>query len=535
MKTKIVIILFLSVLESIHCQDLKPIEKKIGKLVISIDPRMELLSTVQILSNYPIIDRNSEYAKRIISYFNKYSSMPAVQGTNDLLNNQRFGYDAPVGFMLHFSSVPTLNQTASYSDYLLKRGGGKNLLDQYISELRLFAKETDFAKFWKEEEEYYSKILDLTISSAGDIDFIRILESYFNESQNSYNIIISPAFKGGYGPNLPAKNGKLDVFSIISPTTSSGDIPYLDRTGLSNYVLHEFGHSFVNPETAKYPDRVQKTEKLFGPIRMEMTSTAYGSWSICLNEHILRSANIRMSLLTDKNSKQTNLINKEKANKFIYIEPILKSLTAFENLRDKEKIAFSDYIPKILDVLDSLSNTDFEKLATFPFIGPLNSVIIGQKTAWIIPTHDKDTASLRLLQSYIRRVFNGLKLPDKTLLMDTVALKTDLSQYGILAYGTIESNLFLSKYKGLFPFKLENNVLYADKEYTNQDLKLITCLPNPLNPFKGMTIYTAFYNKNIININRIMHGSEDYLIFPDPVSNPIRGFYSKDKVWTFKN
>jgi hypothetical protein len=38
-------------------QQLEPIAKTIGKLKITVDPRMELLSAVQVISDYPVINR----------------------------------------------------------------------------------------------------------------------------------------------------------------------------------------------------------------------------------------------------------------------------------------------------------------------------------------------------------------------------------------------------------------------------------------------------------------------------------------------
>ncbi|GHU63165.1 hypothetical protein FACS1894160_3130 [Bacteroidia bacterium] len=101
------------------------------------------------------------------------------------------------------------------------------------------------------------------------------------------------------------------------------------------------------------------------------------------------------------------------------------------------------------------------------------------------------------------------------LIPDTISTKIDLSAYGLVVYGTIENNLFLQKYKSQFPFKMEGNTIIVDRQYTEPNIKLITCLPNPQNQKLGMVIYTAVKNKDIIDINNVFHGPEDYILFID--------------------
>ena len=173
------------------------------------------------------------------------------------------------------------------------------------------------------------------------------------------------------------------------------------------------------------------------------------------------------------------------------------------------------------------------------FKGPINGAFINngvweEKISVIYPTQDLDTESLKIVQNQALLVFETfLKSRGGVLLADTVALKTDLSEYGIMAYGTIESNLFLKQYAATFPFKIENQTIYADKEYTDKDIKFISCVPNPHNKAKGMSIYTALSNKNIQDINNVSHGGEDYILFLNRETVISKGFYKKDGNWTF--
>jgi hypothetical protein len=530
----LVTVILLAVFVSSWAQSIKPIEQNVGKLHISVDPRMELLSTIQILSNYKVIDRNSPYSKEIQNYFGSYSNQQAVALTDKLVNNHGFAYDAPPAFMLYLSEVPELNKQIPYIDYIEKRAGSSENLESYRQSIAQFAKEADFGKFWTSHADFYNQVLRTTVSDINGEDLIKVVENYFNEKQNSYNIIIAPLFNGhNYGPKVESSKDKYDIYSCTTPTNYKNGIPYVSKENLYQVVFHEFGHSFVNSETGKYPDKVAACEKLFEPIRGEMRQKAYGEWTTCVNEHIVRAVNIRIQELQRGPVASKQMLNQEIGNKFVYVRPLVEKLKKYETLRDSKQITFADFYPQLLDVLDSLSKTDYLKLAEFKFRGPINSVTMNQKVAWIYPTNDTDTASLRMVKSYVTFLSNRFKSQGSILMADSTALKTNLSEYGLMVYGTIESNLLLSKYQDTFPFKIKNHVLTADKEYTNEDIKFISCLPNPQNPNKGMAVYTALYNRNIRDINNVFHGPEDFIVFTNRQNVISKSFYDKTEGWKF--
>lgn len=515
-------------------KNIQPVERHVGKLQISIDPRIELLTTVQLLSNYHVINREMSYSKDIMTYFKSFSLQKAVGMTDSLLQKYGFSYDAPVTFMLYLSQVPELKTQIPFSKYLLERSGEGNNLEQYRKSIKQFAETSDFETFWKSKIPFYNQILDMTIADIKQKDFVKVLETYFNETQGSYNIVIAPAFMGGYGPKIPDGKGKYNIYACLSVTSMKDDIPYLNEESLIYYVWHEFSHSFVNPLTDKYADRVLASNELFEPIKDKMSKQAYTNWKTCVNEHIIRAINIRLIEMNLDSQNHEMLLNNELKNYFIYIEPLIEKLKDFEKKRDKDHITFSEFYPELLNLLDSLQKIEYWKQVKINFAGPLNEVVMETKTAWIYPTYDSDTEVLKIAQNYVLQIYNRFaKARGGILLADSVALKTDLSEYGIMAYGTIESNLFLKKYALDFPFRIKNQTIYADKQYTDKDIKFITCVPNPYNPAKGMSIYTALSNKSIQDINSVFHGGEDYILFLNRDTIIKKGFYKKKEKWTF--
>jgi len=96
--------------------------------------------------------------------------------------------------------------------------------------------------------------------------------------------------------------------------------------------------------------------------------------------------------------------------------------------------------------------------------------------------------------------------------------------------------VFLSHYASTFPFKIENQIIYADEEYTQSNIKFITCVPHPQNYHKGMVIYTALSNKYIFEnggINTVFHGPQDYVLFLNRSAIKTAGMYNKNEKWEF--
>jgi hypothetical protein len=347
-------------------QTFTPIEQKIGQLHISIDPRVELLCAIQVASSYKYINRSSDYSNSMADYFKPYASHSAVLMTDDLQNNKFFMLAAPVQFILNFSALPELKAPADYPKNLLKRAGSKETLDNYRTAIELFAKESNFAQFWARHETFYGQVLDATTSEIAGVDLVKIVEDYFQEKQNSYNIIISPLAYGSYTHKIEVNNNKYDIYSCNVTRDHKNGIPYIKRVVLLRNATHEFSHSFVDYLTARYEKRVLATESLIAPIKAPMERQFYGNWSTCINEHIVRAINIRIHELNWGEELSQKMLRDEKANQFIYIEPILDKLKEFETERDKNHITFSDFYPRFLDMFDRL------KTATLTAIDPIN-------------------------------------------------------------------------------------------------------------------------------------------------------------------
>ncbi len=521
----------------VSSQTLSPIHKKVGNLNVSIDPRIELLSIIQGISDYDMIQRNNRYYNQVKSYFVPFSGMQAIASTNTL-DWIGFSYDAPVDFMLYLNQPNACSLAIPYSDELIKRAQGEKNLVDYQNSIQEFAEESKFNEFWNGNKPFYNKIIDLTLNELSGIDWVAALENYFNETHNSYNLIITPLFKGGYGTYIPKKNGEKDLYAFLPPNWNlQADVPYIDQNSLKEFLWHEFAHSFINPETEKQLKSINASSELFEPLQERMTKQAYNTWPICVNEHIVRAICIRLTETYIGKEKAEQMLSKELNQNFVYLKPILEKLKIYENERKTHKITFADFLPEIVNVFDSISKTDY-KTAYFSekgFSGPINNVFQAPQMAVIYPTGIMNEALKKNVKSYIQNIQQNF-FKDGLLIPDTIANKIDLSSFGLMIYGTITSNKFLQKYKSILPFESFDFNITDDKKQNESAIKLIACIPNPQNENYGMVIYTALRDEDILDINNVFHGPEDYILFVSRNQILKKGYFNKEgRNWTLRD
>lgn len=557
-KKALLLVLFLAIVFVVSCKgkdiettdskndlifnELEPVKKSLGSLNIMVDPRIELLSAVQLQEEYfRLTNLEYDYKNDMKDYFKDFKSHKAVKEFKKL-DKLGFNYDAPPTLMLYVSNPPNLEKKADFSEYLIRRGRGKKRLLRFIERLREFSRDANFNGFYEENISFYEEMVETVYTGIKDMKIVETLDDYYGMDVNSYNIILAPLLhSGGYGPRVEVENGLFDVYGIIGPydvVKSEGgkNIPVYSSHIIRYLVWHEFGHSFVNPTTEKYIDEVNKYKDLYTPISDIMQSQAYGTWEACVNEHIIRAITTRLAYIHLGKVYGDIALASEKIDGFYYIDALCESLEYYENNRDTYP-DFESYYPKLIEVFKKLYEEELaDDFFKTDFTGPINSAFTNkdkEKVVVITPTNEKDIKLQDQIKSYAKSIQQHF-FPQGEVIDDIKALERDLGDYIVVAYGTMEGNLWLDNYKDSFPFKVEEDKIEADKTYEDTGLRLITAIPNPQNHKNPLVIYTAQKAEDIVGINEIFHGPTDYVIVKnyEEISS---GFYVKDKEkWTFE-
>lgn len=532
----------ISLLMIIACVSSSALMAEKPRINASVDPRMELLAAVQLLSGYGekypglITESDFPYKQDMAKYFAPYKDHRAVKLFAQMSDG--FCYDAPPAAMLFLTDPPELKLRLPFSDYIKGRAGGEKQLTAFVQALRDFARESKFQAFYKAHKQTYQAIEEAMGKEVEkSSDWIAALEHYYGKSQASYTLVASPMFGyAGYGPRIELPNGKLEVYEICGPQEGIRDgVPVFGKAENIKYLAwHEFGHSFANPLGEKNKKELAKYSSLFDPIAEKMQKMAYGNWDTCVNEHVNRAVTIRLTCREQGEEKAQSMIRAERQRGFPYIEPLCRKLEEYEQHRDKYPTLESFY-PQIVGVFKSLSEQKLgPEFYTIPFPGTIKAVSEDRKcVVLVVPTHETDQTAQEKVQAYVKDTRDHV-FKDYPILTDDEALKQDLSTKAVVAYGTMTGNSWLASLAADLPFKIESERIIADKEYAGDHLRFITAWPNPKNPEKGMLIYTAQQAADVVGINSVSHGPTDFVIAKGNDILQAGHYIKRDGKWGFK-
>lgn len=509
------------------------------RLEFSVDPRIELLAAVQVLSSYDerygLLTRfDFEYKEAMKKHFEPLSDHPIV-ALFDTMSTEGFSFDAPPAVVLHLSQPPELQVQAEIPDEYIQRAGGPERLDRFLQQLRDFALESDFLAFNEAQRPAIAEMVRRTEALAAGADYIETLESYYGMRQHGYHYVLAPLFhQGGFGPKVMQPDGSFDLYNVTGTKDVIDGYPtFGSAENLRHIALHEFGHSFVNPTTERFQDEVARFERLYEPIREKMTSLRYPRWQISVNEHLIRAVTSRMVYNREGSAEGDRVMDLEVSRGFIYVPALAAKLESYEEQRDRFP-NFTSFYPEFFSVFDSLSQLDIvAEFGLDQFAGTINAVTeIETSVVLLIPTAEVDAEAQAKIHEYVQSVQQAL-YPNVPILTDVEALERDLSENAVVAYGTLQGNRWLARLADDLAFRIEHDRIVADTVYPGHDLRLITAWPNPANPARGVLIYTAQRAEDVPGINSVFHGPTDYVIARG--TNALRdGNYIKSgAAWTF--
>ncbi|WP_406241687.1 DUF4932 domain-containing protein [Tissierella carlieri] len=325
---------------------------------VSVDPRIELLSIVQILSNYPekfptlITKEKFDYKDKVMDYFSEFKEHKAIKTLEGMMPD--FSYDVPPGLMLFMDKNFNVREDVELTEYIIERADGKNNINELFESLKEFCIDTNFIDFFNDNSNYYNRIINSTLELIpSDCNIIEDLEEYYGMKRKSYNVVLVSLYgNGAFGPNIDTKEDDTEIYSVLGCIgIDMMDLPMFGGwsffTGLQQ---HEFSHSFINPITDKNYNLAYSYEELFIPIKGKMRSMAYTNWGTCLNEHIIRALTSRFAYHED-NLDGIRALEMEKETGFIYVETLFNKLEEYENNRDKYS-TIEDFYPELLKSLD---------------------------------------------------------------------------------------------------------------------------------------------------------------------------------------
>ncbi len=324
---------------------------------LKVSPEMELLAGVLSQTSWMKTmgprGKGNEYFRALQAFFADFKDHKAIAIAEEL-TKRGFTYDAPPAFICHLGPLPDLDLTYEYSDYLVGRAGSRQKLEEFRLALADLARVSNFLEFFAQWEPYLDKCLAPSREGFRENLLIDWLQEFFGWSAHDFHLIMAPSMfpGGGYGAHAVDDMGNTIVFQIIRENGFSETEPeFPTSTDLEMLTIHELGHSFVNPSLEAYPERVQRLNPLFWPVRDAMRGQAYPSVGIFLNEQVLRGVEViaARELYGPDTAEKIAVSNEERG--FYLTRFVVEKLEVYQANRDVYP-TFQDFVPYLFDQLE---------------------------------------------------------------------------------------------------------------------------------------------------------------------------------------
>jgi len=229
----------------------------------------------------------------------------------------------------------------------------------FLDGMNEFYKEIGLDNYFIETDKFYKKAIDEINSVLPKQDFIDAMEKFYNKKFDAYTLVPSLTIPKGMGFGIKYTADKkthiLNVFGAFDfqefLNTPELKMGFTNEKRLRELSVHEFGHSFVNPEVDKLPkEKFSETESLFEPVKSKMSDQGYNTWKVCMYEHFTRAGEIMIAeKLGDTEGAKRLHSEYEQDRKFVYIPTILVELKKYD------KGTYKTYYDAVLGAMEELA------------------------------------------------------------------------------------------------------------------------------------------------------------------------------------
>ncbi len=496
---------------------LDPVSVKKNSLAVVVDPRMELLSIVQYLSDYrtahPTLVAQSQFQYRteVDEWFSRSKDHPVMEMFSRMAS-KGFGFDAPPNFVLYLNQDLSLDPALATDGRLeLDRMGGKDQMARFVAAFKSFAVDSGFPEFYQKHLPYYKQIAEETMKTVGGGDNVGEVEKYYGDKRNSYSVVIASLFgHGSFGPQIERKRGVKDIYCVMGPTGVRDGTPVFGSTDIFNYLQrHEFSHSFVNPLTAKHWDLVGKYSNLLAPMAEKMRASAYGEWHTVVNESIIRAVTSRLAYRIDGREAGDKELNENKSRGFVFTDALVGKLEEYEQNRSKYP-TFDSYYPELVKAFEGFSPDSVRALLPKEGMTINRQSQVGKCIVYDVAEGEGTADAVSYITKMHDRFWSSRELVDAAKL-DEPARKEKLKD-GFVIYTTIGSPVFNAATAPL-GIKIDKGTFeWKGVKAPVGELRVFLIGKNPYG--RGYcTVYAGGSTRLLSGMNSLFHGPCSYHIF----------------------
>ncbi len=317
---------------------------------VLVDPRIELMSVLQVLTDYPLTTYlDLPYKKEVRDRFGPHATHPAAT-TFQAMWKKEFRFSSVPEAAMAYTPPPELALRRSVSDEVLSSSGGAAQLAQLIAHMRDFANVTDFNSFLASKQPFYAQLVAKTLPIVESV--VAPLESYLGTPLGDTTVILGPLLHdGGFLASYNSNRGNPEIFAIIGPERIENGMPDFGAAErLEPLLTHEFAHSVINPLTDRHSAEVTAKAALFPPLAAKMKENGYDTWNQTVYEHVIRAITVRLTTLSRGEAAGKAAMDEEVKRGFVYVPPLVQKLIVYEGNREQYR-TIREFYPELLAAL----------------------------------------------------------------------------------------------------------------------------------------------------------------------------------------
>ncbi len=237
-----------------------------SKIEIITSETYELANIILALTEYGRSDpyevqKESEYYKKVLSYFGKYLSDSLLKE----VNYSREKWDEYLSFRTDAFAFSFDESGIIKRDYEFYSIENVRSFDKNIKLINEFAKKTNFRSFYESNLEYYKMVCNEYSKYYMIDEMVDFFESEFGQTtKNEYRIILSPLVGRMNCHRYLNENSEADFPSVakfILNYTPETIVSTEDKATEIHTLFTEMAHGYVNPISENYNKEINKKFK----------------------------------------------------------------------------------------------------------------------------------------------------------------------------------------------------------------------------------------------------------------------------------
>ena len=302
---------------------------------------------------YNMDNSDSPYAEDVEKWFGKFRQHPAIRKAREMRRDHGVGYDGVMAIAIRIEGIAGLREVVpldSPDAGLDSRWPEKDARD-FLEQVRSFVKEADFAGFIAAHQPLYAAAAERMNDVLERQRIQEWFDSFFGAKPASRFELVLGLLNGGgnYGPSMRYPDGREVFFAIIGCGRFDKDGVPVFSDEVVPTIVHEFCHSYTNPLTDKFLDRLKPAgERLFAGRRAQMQQQAYSTWDTMMRESMVRACVVRYVRARNGRIAAWSETQRQAGRGFEWVGGLADRLGEYESHRDRYP-TLEAFMPNIVE------------------------------------------------------------------------------------------------------------------------------------------------------------------------------------------